>query len=255
MTKLIDGLKIMNTVENLQDYFRWLVFLPPKDDFIKLRNGIKYKIRKDDSDRWVVGEVWAHRIYSADGFEIREDDTIIDIGAHIGVFSVFAGSQAKKGRIIAFEPFRESYEILRENLLLNNIRNTITANLGVAGKRKKCRIYFDKRNSSCNSTCIKSDNSAEIRCITLEDIFRDYKIERCNYLKIDCEGSEYDILFNTPDRIFERIDKIALEYHDDFIESEYTYKDLRELLEKKGFAVTLKPIRMMYAVKKITESP
>ncbi len=250
MRQIVNGIKIINAVENWHDYFRWLIFRPSKDDFIKLRNGIKYKIRKHDSDKWVVSEVWAQDIYRVGGFEIKEDDTVIDIGAHIGIFSVQAGSQAK--RIIAFEPFRENYDILRKNILLNNIKNITTVNLGVSGKRGKRRIYFDKTNSSCNSICIKSDNSAEIRCITLEDVFRNYKINRCNYLKIDCEGAEYEILFNTPDKIFERIDRIALEYHDDFMESEYTYKDLQKFLEKKGFAVSLKPVRMMYAIKKIT---
>jgi len=246
MLGIVNSIKIINTIENWQDYFRWLVFLPPKDDFIKLRNGIKYKVRKHDSDKWVVDELWVHGIYNSRGFEIGKNDTVIDIGAHIGVFSVFAGSQAKE--VIAFEPFHESYELLKENLELNNIANVKTVNLGVSEKREKCRIYLEENNSCCNSICKKSDKFTEIRCITLEDVFRDYKIKHCNYLKMDCEGSEYGILLNTPDKILKRIDRIVLEYHDGFVEG-YSHEDLQGFFEKKGFDVILKP-PMMYISRK-----
>jgi FkbM family methyltransferase len=244
--KMLNAFGIIIEVENWEEYARWFFKMPPKDDFIKLRNGIKHRIRKhDDADRWVVNEVWIHKPYTPAGFEIKENDTVIDIGGHIGAFSMFAAMHAKKGKVLSFEPFPESYELLKENITLNRFTNIKMINLGVSSGRGTRRIYINKEGSCCNSMYVKKEKFVDIGCITLQDIFNDYNVERCNFLKIDCEGGEYDIIFSTPDDVFRKIDKIALEYHDKFIEK-YNVGMLQEFLEKKGFRVTVKK-PMLYA--------
>ncbi len=248
LNKILNAFRIIAGVENWGEYARWYFKMPPKDDVIRLRNGIKNKIRnKDDMDRWVVNEIWIHKLYTPPGFEIKKDDTVIDIGGHIGTFSMFAASRAKNGKIFSFEPFPESYEILKENIALNKITNVETMNVGIAKEKGIQRIYIDEKGSCCNSMYVKKEKSIDIPCITLQDIFNNYKIERCDFLKIDCEGGEYDIILTTPDEIFKRIEKISLEYHDQLVEK-YNVGMLKEFLEKKGFKITVKK-PMLYAIK------
>ena len=59
---------------------------------INLDNGLKFKFRGRTSDRTVIKEVWAREIYSKYGFDIKENDTVIDLGGHIGIFTVFCGT-------------------------------------------------------------------------------------------------------------------------------------------------------------------
>jgi len=246
--KMINAFRIIMGVENWDEYARWYLKMPQKDDFIKLRNGIKQKIRKDDEmDRWVINEIWIHEIYSPSGFEIKESDTVIDIGGHIGTFSMFAAMHAKNGKIFTFEPFPENYGVLKENIALNKFTNVEMINLGVSSEKCIRRIYINEKGSCCNSMYVENENFIDVKCITLEDIFNDYKIEKCNFLKIDCEGEEYEIIFATPDEIFEKIDKISLEYHDEFVKK-YNVGMLKEFLEKKGYRITVKQ-PMLYATK------
>ena len=75
-----------------------------------------------------------------------------------------------------------------------------------------------------------------IECITLADAFARFAVERCGFLKLDCEGAEYEILLTTPPEIFARIDRLALEYHDWI--TEHRHEELRALFEANGFVVT-----------------
>ena len=59
----------------------------------------------------------------------------------------------------------------------------------------------------------KSSQSITVNSISLQQIFDDNKIKNCNFLKLDCEGSEYEIIKNLPSNYFKKIDKLIVEYH------------------------------------------
>ena len=74
-------------------------------------------------DIWSVKETFIDRFYTRYGCEPGKGWTIIDIGAAIGEFSLFAAAHDPTARIFAYEPFPESVEIFRENIAANGIRN------------------------------------------------------------------------------------------------------------------------------------
>jgi FkbM family methyltransferase len=252
LQKLLTGLQVIAKIDNWRQYAVSALGFRCSEDLIKFRNGIQFRIRADDNDRWIVEEVWVKKIYALPGFEIQSDDTVIDIGAHVGSFSVFAASRARSGRVICFEPFKESYDLLNHNAALNNV--TLAAvHKAVGGKSGVVTLYFSKSDTCRNSLYFKQEEFVQVECVALEDIFRTYEIANCNFLKIDCEGAEFDILLGAPPAILERIDKIALEYHDAFVgfpdalPKGYHHGVLQTFLEQRGFRVTLKP-PMMYAM-------
>ncbi|MEI8012980.1 MAG: hypothetical protein WCI27_10985, partial [Candidatus Omnitrophota bacterium] len=76
---------------------------------------IKFRIRlypKPASDLMIISEVWHERAYCPEGFNIDRDSTVIDLGAHIGAFAIFAAKQAAQGKIFAFEPYSSNYRLL-----------------------------------------------------------------------------------------------------------------------------------------------
>ena len=91
-------------------------------------------------------------------------------------------------------------------------------------------IYKDLVSSS-------DDAFIEVKSISLKDIFIDNKLNKIDFLKIDCEGAEYKILFNTPKKVLKKIKKIALEYHQ---MDGFSVEDLKEFLSNNGFKVILK---------------
>lgn len=175
--------------------------------------------------------------YIVPGFGIDKKDTIIDIGAHVGRFSVYTAFHAKDGTVYAFEPDPRNIAKLEENIKINNLHNLHYFDTVVNGTGGSVKFYLSK-NSAENSLyeSKRVSSSQEVKGITLVDIFKNNNIETCNFLKLDCEGAEYDILFSLPPSYFSKIDKIVLEYHDNLYK-EKSLKDLVFLLSKHNFLI------------------
>lgn len=253
ISKFMLGLRLIMAVDNWRDYL-YLIRLTqgfkPRDDFVRMRGGPSIRIRRMNlADRYAVVEVYVKRLYSFPGFEIGRGDTIIDIGAHIGTFTVLAASRAAEGRVISFEPVSGNFSLLEENVRLNRLANVHAQRMGVAGERGEYDISVSGADSTGCTICRKGDGSERIRCITLEDVFSENGVERCDFLKIDCEGAEYQILMGAPDHVFGRIRRIALECHDHLSQGP-GHARLRQFLEGKGFTVAIR-YPMMYAWKKV----
>lgn len=100
-------------------------------------------------------------------------------------------------------------------------------------------MFVDRHNTGMHSICLE-DNSSEIRDVpkkTLEDVISENHIEQIDFLKIDAEGAEYEILYGCDDRIFARIARIALEFHH-IDDDRSNGRELKSFLEGKGFVVT-----------------
>ncbi len=78
-----------------------------------------------------------------------------------------------------------------------------------------------------------------VQATTLDAVFRVHDIERCDLLKIDCEGAEFDILFHACSDTLHRINRICLEYHNGL--TPFTHSDLVRLLQSNGFSVAVQP--------------
>lgn len=171
--------------------------------------------------------------------DVPENSTIIDIGANIGAYSIFAANTSLKTKIYAFEPVPDNYKLLKENIAVNHLHERIIPyNLGVAGKKGKQKLFL-AGDSPYHSIYGNPENQASIDmdCCSLEDIFIENKIKQCNLLKIDCEGAEYDIFYNTSEECLGKIDKIRMEYHNRDIK-DYNIESLTKFLSKHHFTRT-----------------
>ena len=96
------------------------------------KTGLKIKIRVKSTDLMALTNVWMINEYDIDSFEINQSDIIIDVGAHIGLFSLLVSQFCKIGKIFSFEPIRENFDLLVSNLELNRIQNIFPFNVGVS---------------------------------------------------------------------------------------------------------------------------
>lgn len=176
---------------------------------LETKKGVKIKVRTRSTDIHVVAEIFLLNEYPL--HNIPSGSTIIDIGAHIGLFSVYAHSLGKDFRIFCFEPMKENFELLKENISANGYTDIVAVNTGLAGSTGKRTIYVHS-DMAAHSLVKKSNSGIMIDTVTLKDVFDSYRVEKCDYLKMDCEGAEYEILSALPDKYFDRIFAIKIEY-------------------------------------------
>lgn len=175
--------------------------------------------------------------------DAKDASVVIDIGANIGVYSLFAASCSKDTVVYAYEPMPDNYDLLLQNIALNELEERIRPfKLGVCANRGRRKLFLAASSPFHSLYTHPADRYLEIDCISLKDILEQNKIGQCDILKMDCEGAEYEILYNTPAEYLRKIRKLRMEYH--LIDGEGYVKviDLVEFLRSKGFEITkLKP--------------
>src|SRR5262249_33517328 len=216
--------------------------------------------------RYVINEIFTKRRYDHPGFQIQATDTVVDIGANMGIFVLWAARQATQGKILAIEP-TSAIDVLRMNLGRNGITNVtpVHAAAGIDGGNFEIVTYpgFNIVNHHAGWRPKKwtkffiwllyrkyqSDPIVERSPVrSLRRMLDEYSIDRVNYLKCDCEGSEYEIFRTLDGETFSRIDKIAMEFHE-YAPGQHC-QELVDLLQRHGFAVEIHKPWFEYAFMK-----
>ena len=201
----------------------------------KLRNGVQYKIKAKELHRFMITESWIHEVYTK-YFDIEDDDVVLDIGANIGAFSMLAAFYVKKGIIYSFEPEKKSFELLKENVKLNKVKNIKIINEAVSNKTGTSYFYLSDTNAGGHSLySSRADKKVTVPTVSFEEFIEKNKIEKIDFLKMDCEGCEYDVFYNCSDETFKKIRHIAMECHK--IDGESKAIEMAEFLRLKGFDV------------------
>lgn len=236
--------------------YHWSKIAPfGKNVRLTLTNGTKFIVRARTMDRSVVKEVWLQNIYDQYGISVEENDTVLDIGGHIGVFNVYAAQKAPKGKVYSFEPFSENFERLKMHASINHLKNVKLINKGVAATSGKQTLNLSPDNNTGGHSMFlktESDKKVEIETISLEDFYREEGIEKVDFLKLDCEGAEYDIIQHNEEKI-KAIERIILECHP---HGDKTVDQMIATLERLGFDVKSEKdtkgdkVQMLYARKK-----
>jgi len=124
---------------------------------------------------------------------VKEGDVIFDVGANVGMFSIYA-SKKVKCKIYSFEPVKYTFNILEETIKLNGVENTIIpVNKGVFNCIGYENIKMNINENIGDSSIIFNNNvvnSEQIELTTIDDFVIDNKIERIDFIKADIEGAE-----------------------------------------------------------------
>lgn len=210
---------------------------------VRLRgNGMQFKVR-GPMDIWSVKETFLDRFYEKYGFAVRPGWQVIDVGAGIGDYTLYAAAAQSDIQVYAFEPFPQSYALLQENLQRNQVTNVRTFDKAVAAASGALILDLaggePLQIQSRLEEVGKSANGLPVEAFSLGDVFALLDLDRCDLLKLDCEGAEYSILFDAPPSVLERIQYIVMEYHDQVVT--YNHHDLTRFLSDRGFQVETFP--------------
>jgi FkbM family methyltransferase len=183
--------------------------------------------------------------------DIQSDSTIIDIGANAGYFTLFIASLRQCAKLYSFEPVPVNYAQLKRHRDLNSTREIKCFPQAVAGQTGEISLAFDSSDSFTTSATIFTQTDIQkehikVPCITLQQVMEENGIKKCDLLKMDCEGAEYDILYNCPKEYLQCIDQIAMEVHRGLREDQ-NIDALEKFLRQSGFFTRRRPVGMLWA--------
>jgi FkbM family methyltransferase len=216
---------------------------------IMLKNGLE--IRASQEFKWLMNQIFYKRVYTPiSPLQIGLDDVVVDIGAHCGIFTMFAASLTRN-TIYSFEPSPHNFQILKDNISTNNLKNVILFQLALADRVGSAPFLLNHISHQENLLRYEHLNPEQlipqkleeyeeimVPITTLEHIIEEYHIEHIDFLKLDCQGAEGAIFSSTPKEYLLRIKKIAMEYHDHI--SLLNHDDLQKILEEAGFTTLIK---------------
>jgi FkbM family methyltransferase len=211
----------------------------------RFRDGRRFALRGGHSDFHVF-----RRIFLSDEYRLRGSrtwDTVVDLGGNAGCFAFRVAAQAR--RVFVYEPDPFNLAILERNLAgLRHVAVVPQAVAAQPGTRTlhtaASRDWAGRSTLFADLSTARAHSAVEVRVTTLDALFAEHAIERCDLLKIDVEGAEYEILGAASAGTLARIDRLVGEYHDVCPEDPRTRIDaFRAFLEQAGFRVDTAPSR------------
>lgn len=151
---------------------------------------------RDSGDFYMFREVCVDDDYNVS--RIKAGMVIVDAGAHIGTFTILLSKiVGEKGKVIAIEPERNSFLQLTKNLEINRIKNVIPINIGLSDFNGYKDFFVDKE-SACSSFISNPDqqivDKTNVKVKSLDSLLQEINIDKIDFLKIDTEGAELEIL-------------------------------------------------------------
>ena len=184
-----------------------IAYLPKEKLEFEIREGVK-----DDKD--VLWEMFGENIYRLDEARLGENKVVLDIGANIGAFSIKAAAMVEGVHVIAVEPEPNNLRLLTANIKRNNMKDLIKVYaLAVSAPGISMMEITDGAGSSVATPSL----NVAINTISLKNLIvgieRDYGYKEFDFLKVDVEGSEYDIFHLASPDLINKFKYIALEFH------------------------------------------
>ncbi len=174
---------------------------------------ISVKLRNNTSDIFILKEIFVDKCYDLPASVDAHAGTIVDIGANIGLASLFLSAHYPEACIFSFEPVEENYQILKQNASANGrirpFRMAISDRVGEASFKPS------GEEANFGGGYLEEGGEIKVPCTTLPVFCDEMGIDRINVLKLDCEGGEYPIIYGLDEKFMDRIDSIVGELHGD----------------------------------------
>ncbi len=181
-------------------------------------NELTLNFDQNKSELKVLEDIFKVREY-ADYFPFYKHATVVDVGAHYGYFSLFAAANtASSSKIVAIEPSPSNFKQLKQNLRDNQVSNVKICQSAIGGKTGEVALFEGKNSNHSivdgNALANRKSGGQKVAVKTLETLLIELAIDHVDFLKMDCEGAEYEIFGTLPAHVFDRISTISMEFHD-----------------------------------------
>jgi amino acid adenylation domain-containing protein/FkbM family methyltransferase len=231
------------------------------DSLHHLPNGLEVAHLNRNETEIIFKEVFEEQTYLKHGVTLGDGACVFDVGANIGLFTLFVHDRCERARVYAFEPSPVTFEKLRANVALYGLDAEVFE-CGLSNESKEAVFTFYPRMSSMSG--VYADAGADERLTraavenqdaslgadgdellagrfeaetftcrlrTLSEVVRERGVERIDLLKVDVERSELDVLEGILEEDWRKIRQVVVEVHD----AEGRLARVKSLLEGHGF--------------------
>lgn len=168
-------------------------------------------------------------IFLTDFYAMRElarslpaDPVVIDVGGNAGYFAMMLMSKVPRARIYAYEPIVANHALYSSNIARNpslNGRVTVHHAAVTGTPVESVELFAEAEGSSVTASVFAEFdalNAASVRvpAVSLAQILEQNALTRVDLLKLDCEGSEYPIIYESPKSLWASVQSLFLEVHD-----------------------------------------
>lgn len=187
-------------------------------------------LRTYAGDLTIFYDIWWRKIYALPNDHLKKASCIIDLGAHVGMTSLYFSLTAPAARIYAVEADPDNYALLRHNLAPEIDRRQVQA-VHAAIYRDNSPVYLQRAALSYNSQLSGLPTNWHVQGLTLDQLIDDHHISSIDLLKVDIEGAEMFLLEST-DKWLSITQQILIELHSDELVTRFT-----QLLQAAGFTL------------------
>ena len=236
----------------------------------KLPNNLEIVYQTKAEADYFYEDIFQNRVYLKHGITLRDRAIIFDVGANIGMFSLFAAQNCNNPTIYCFEPAPPLFEILRLNTTFYEV-NAKLFNFGISNETKTATFTFYPNSSGMSSFYADKEEEKEVlkaimvnqleqgmagmeqvmeqadelleerfkaqpftcQLRTLSEAIGENNIDRIDLLKIDVQKSELDVLQGIKENDWQKIQQIVIEVHD----VEGRLEQITNLLKNQGYRV------------------
>jgi len=200
----------------------------------------------DQAGESVLAEIFKEREYKISEAAIAQaKHPILDVGAHVGLFSLYARLLNPNVEILAIEPEEKNFKILKENIKQNKLNRIKAFNVALGGRTEKKSLFIslDSHNHRLESAPESNQkeealSSQPVQVFSFRDFLDQEKINFISLLKMDIEGGEYDVFSAFMPADFARVGAVVMEYHN---YGGMHYKEIETQLRENGFGVQIFP--------------
>jgi len=244
-----------------------------------LPNGMTVAHENKNETEYLYDEIFQKQTYFRHGIGLRDGACVFDVGANIGLFTLFVTQHWKDLTVYAFEPIPHIYTNLRHNADLAG-SSVKTLPVGLSNEEKTETFAFYPRYTMMSGISAYADAAQEVEVIkqflrneeqsgvtgasqllaqsddllagrfeakleqcrlrVLSDIIQEEKVDRIDLLKVDVQRAELDVLQGIRDEDWQRIEQVVMEVHD--VEGGATagrIEEITALLKRHGFSVVV----------------
>lgn len=203
-------------------------------------HGVKYKLDISKVVDHYVYFRFPERGYDPVMDDLKSANLILDIGANIGITSLFFTRINPNVKVLAFEPHPANFKRAQEHLFMNDLKRVELLNIGLGNVATMATMAeVDPHNPGMNRILpdVSGLPSTEIRVEVLDEVLKSKAFAKIDFVKIDVEGYEYKVLEGGREVLTRDRPVIYLEFDDDYLQQQgFSAHKLISLLVNYGYS-------------------